>query len=255
METASGVWQKSRVETSSVSRRLIYSGIRMSKLRSPASTWAIGIPSLAAASAPASVKFVSPITRTRSGFRSSIACSEEMRRAVAGHDVYAPFRRAFDGPSRGDLLGRAMHADILTYLPDDLLAKVDIATMAHGLEGRSPFLDHPLVELALRLPSRLKRRGGEGKLVLRRAVADLLPAEILGRPKRGFGIPVSAWLRGELREMSEDVLFSASARRRPFFEAGAVPALFDAHVSGRADHGGRLWLLLMLELWSTRFLG
>ena len=181
--------------------------------------------------------------------------SQEMRRAVAGHDVYAAFRRTFDAPVRGSLLDRAMHTDILTYLPDDLLAKVDIATMAHGLEGRSPFLDHPLVELALRLPSRLKRRGGEGKLVLRRAVADLLPAEILGRPKRGFGIPVSAWLRGELREMSEDVLFSASARRRPFFEAGAVRALFDAHVSGRADHGGRLWLMLMLELWCARFLG
>ena len=148
-----------------------------------------------------------------------------------------------------------MHADILTYLPDDLLAKVDIATMAHGLEGRSPFLDHPLVELALRLPSRLKRQGGEGKLVLRRAVGDLLPPEILRRPKRGFGIPVARWLRGELREMAEDVLFSSAARRRPFFEAGAVRALFDAHVSGRADHSARLWLLLMLELWCARFLG
>ena len=181
--------------------------------------------------------------------------SQEMRRALAGHDVYGAFRQTFDAPARGDLLDRAMHADILTYLADDLLAKVDIATMAHGLEGRSPFLDHPLVELALRLPSRLKRRGGEGKLVLRRAVADLLPPEILGRPKRGFGIPVSAWLRGELREMSEDVLFSAAARGRPFFDPAAVRALFDTHVSGRADHGGRLWLLLMLELWCERFLG
>jgi asparagine synthase (glutamine-hydrolysing) len=138
-------------------------------------------------------------------------------------------------------------------LPDDLLAKVDIATMAHGLEGRSPFLDHPSSSSRCdSLPSQATRRRGQTRPA--QAVADLLPPEILRRPKKGFGIPVARWLRGELREMSEDVLFSASARRRPFFEAVSVRALFDAHVSGRADHGGRVWLLLMLELGCARFL-
>ena len=150
--------------------------------------------------------------------------------------------RRSGGPSTRPRAGTSSTAKArrhLTHLPDDLLAKVDIATMAHALDP-SPFLDHPLVELALRLPSRLKRRGGEGKLVLRRAVADLLPAEILGATEARLRHPrlrLAAW---RAAEMAEDALFSVSARRRPFFEAWAVRALFDAHLSGRADHGGRL---------------
>jgi asparagine synthase (glutamine-hydrolysing) len=181
--------------------------------------------------------------------------TEEMRRAVAGANVYAALRDAFDRPAHGDRLSRALYADTLTYLPDDLLVKVDIATMAHGLEGRSPLLDQHLVEFALRLPSRLKRRGARGKLVLKRAVADLVPREILERPKMGFGIPVSRWLRGELRPLLEETLFSGAARERGLLDPAAVRALADAHASGRADHGPRLWLLLMLELWAARFLG
>ena len=181
--------------------------------------------------------------------------SVEMRRAVEGADVYAAFREDFARPQRGDLLNRALYADTLGYLPDDLLVKVDIATMAHGLEGRSPLLDQHLVDFALRLPSRLKRRGSEGKLVLKRAVADLLPREVLERPKMGFGIPASRWLRGELRPLLEETLFSTAARTRGFFEPRAVRALVDAHATGRQDHGPRLWLLLMLELWCARFLG
>jgi asparagine synthase (glutamine-hydrolysing) len=177
----------------------------------------------------------------------------EMADAVRGIDsydlLYARFRES-DAP---DLLGRALYVDTMTYLPDDLLVKVDIATMAHGLEGRSPFLDHPLVEFAARLPSRYKLHRGGGKHVLRQAVDDLVPESVRRRPKMGFTPPVLLWLRQELKEMVEDTLFSARARARPFFEAAAVRKLWDDHQQGRAERSLQLWALLMLELWCLRF--
>jgi asparagine synthase (glutamine-hydrolysing) len=180
--------------------------------------------------------------------------SEEMKAAVGGIDsfswLYGLYARA-DAP---DLLGRTLQVDLLSYLPDDLLAKVDIASMANGLEARSPFLDHPLVEFAARLPSRFKRRRGRGKRVLRRAIADLLPPSLLDRPKMGFGVPISRWFRGELRPLLQDVLLSDTAARRPFFRPEATRALIDDHLAGRRDHGQRLWALLTLELWCRRFL-
>jgi asparagine synthase (glutamine-hydrolysing) len=131
--------------------------------------------------------------------------------------------------------------DVTTYLPGDLLPKSDIASMAHSLELRSPLLDHRVVELGLSLPSRLKR----GKLALRRAFADDLPPLVASRGKSGFGVPLAAWFRGELRDLAGDVLL----RDRGWFERGAVERLLEEHRSGRADHGHRLWTLVMLELW------
>jgi asparagine synthase (glutamine-hydrolysing) len=125
--------------------------------------------------------------------------------------------------------------------------------MAVGLEGRSPFLDHPLVEFAARLPSPLKRRRGRGKAVLRRAVEDLLPREVLTRAKKGFGVPVSEWFRGELRPMLRDVILSDRARARGLFAPAAVARLVAEHEAG-GDHGPRLWALLVLELWFRRFI-
>ena len=157
------------------------------------------------------------------------------------------------GPPRAPGIAGLQLIDVETYLPDDLLFKADIASMAHSLELRAPFLDHHLAELALSLPDALKMQGSRGKIALRRAFAADLPAEILERGKAGFGVPVSRWFRDDLRETAADVLLDASTRRRGQFRADAVEHLLAAHSSGRADHGERIWGLLMLELWQRRY--
>jgi asparagine synthase (glutamine-hydrolysing) len=135
--------------------------------------------------------------------------------------------------------------DLVTYLPGDLLLKADIASMAHSLELRSPLLDHEVVELGLALPEHLKVRGREGKVALRRAFARDLPAEVAARGKTGFGVPLGRWFRNDLRELARDVLVTD----RGWFRADTVTRMLDEHESGGADHGHRLWCLLMLELW------
>jgi asparagine synthase (glutamine-hydrolysing) len=135
--------------------------------------------------------------------------------------------------------------DIATYLPGDLLLKSDIAAMAHSLELRSPFLDHEVVALGLALPDELKTRGRDGKIALRRAFARDLPAEVAGRGKTGFGVPLGRWFRVDLREAARDLL----STDRGWFRRETVLRLLDEHETGRADHGHRLWCLLMLELW------
>jgi asparagine synthase (glutamine-hydrolysing) len=135
--------------------------------------------------------------------------------------------------------------DLDTYLPGDLLLKADIASMAHSLELRSPFLDHEVIALGLALPGSLKTSGREAKVALRRAFAADLPAEVAGRGKTGFGVPLGRWFREDLRDAASDLL----ATDRGWFRPEAVRRLLSAHRSGRADHGHRLWCLLMLELW------
>jgi asparagine synthase (glutamine-hydrolysing) len=147
-------------------------------------------------------------------------------------------------PQRDGVTGLQL-LDLETYLPGDLLVKADIASMAHSLELRSPFLDHEVVELGLALPDSLKTRGREGKVALRRAFADDLPADVGTRGKMGFGVPLGRWFREDLRESARDLLSSD----RGWFRMQAVRRLLDEHESGRADHGHRLWCLLMLELW------
>ncbi len=180
--------------------------------------------------------------------------SPELLAAVDGDDSLRLLRERFEQADARDIVGRTLHVDLMTYLPEDLLAKVDIATMAHGLEARSPFLDHPLVEYVARLPSSMKLGPGGGKRLLRRAMADRLPPSILRRRKKGFGVPVSRWFRGELREMVGDCLLSRRAAERPYFQAQAVRRLCDQHWSERYDHGPQLFTLLMLELWCRTFL-
>jgi len=180
--------------------------------------------------------------------------SDEMRTAVGSLDSYELLYDLYRRSDAPDLLGRTLYVDTLTYLPGDLLVKVDIATMANSLEGRSPFLDHDLVEFAASLPSDFKLRRGQGKYLLRKAAADLLPSPILTRPKMGFGVPISRWFRGELRPFLNDVLLSPAAAARPFFKRESVESLVRRHLSGAEDHSPRLWALLMLELWCRRFL-
>jgi len=138
--------------------------------------------------------------------------------------------------------------DIETYLPDDLLPKSDIASMAHSLELRSPLLDHRVVELGLALPESLRMHGRTGKVALRRAFAADLPDVVARGGKRGFGVPLARWFRGDLRDLAGDVL-----TRSELVRPDAAEALLSEHVSGGADHGHRLWCLLMLELWRRRY--
>lgn len=145
----------------------------------------------------------------------------------------------------GDSITELQLLDAETYLPGDLLLKADIASMAHSLELRSPFLDHDVMALGLALPDHLKTRGRQGKIALRRAFAGDLPADVAARGKTGFGVPFGPWFRNDLRELARDLL----ATDRGWFRQDTVQRLFVEHETGRADHGHRLWCLLMLELW------
>ena len=144
-------------------------------------------------------------------------------------------------------------ANLVTYLPCDLMTKVDTASMAFGLECRQPFLDHRVVELAAAMPAGLKFRRGRGKRILLETFADLLPPPIRRRTKMGFGVPLDHWFRHEMQDFAREVLFDPNAQARGFFRPEAVQQLFDDHVSGRADHSQRLWSLLVLELWQREW--
>jgi len=157
------------------------------------------------------------------------------------------------GPAPGEGIAALQRLDIATYLPGDLLLKADIASMAHSLELRSPLLDHEVLELGVSLPDSLKTQRVRGKVALRRAFADALPPAVAERGKAGFGVPISRWFRGELRELASDTLLGDRARARGQLRAAAVERLLADHASGRADHGHRLWCLLMLELWQRMY--
>jgi asparagine synthase (glutamine-hydrolysing) len=144
---------------------------------------------------------------------------------------------------------QASRMDIGQYLPDDLCVKVDIAAMAHGLETRSPFLRHEVVEFALRIPPQDRVWDGEGKALLKLALEPLLPHECLYREKRGFRVPVAQFLREEMREEVAALLLSDRCLDRGLFNPDAIRHVLDRHNEGREDHGSRIWALLMLELW------
>jgi asparagine synthase (glutamine-hydrolysing) len=153
------------------------------------------------------------------------------------------------GPAPAPGIPGLQLVDLETYLPGDLLPKSDIASMAHSLELRSPLLDHRVVELGLSLPDSLKFHGREGKVALRRAFADELPPPVASRGKTGFAVPLAHWFRAELRPLARELLLGGDARARGWFRAGSLERLLDEHASEQADHGHRLWTLVMLELW------
>ncbi|MBL6723545.1 MAG: asparagine synthase (glutamine-hydrolyzing) [Rubripirellula sp.] len=152
-----------------------------------------------------------------------------------------------------DVVTQAANTDLLTYLPCDLCTKVDIASMAHGLEVRQPFLDYRLVELAASLPIEQKFRGQRGKLLLQQCFKDKIPNEIFTRPKMGFGIPIAAWFRDELKELVRETLLSENAKSNQFFQTEKVAALCQAHWNKEQNHGYRLWNLLILEMWLRKW--
>ncbi|MDI6794125.1 MAG: asparagine synthase (glutamine-hydrolyzing) [bacterium] len=153
-----------------------------------------------------------------------------------------------------NFLDSTMFVDCMTYLPDDLLVKVDIASMANSLEARSPFLDHKLVEFAASLPPNLKLKGKTTKYILKKALKKYLPRDILYRDKMGFGVPIGRWFRNELKDYAAEVLLDDRAKSRGYFDPNAVRKILDEHTSGQIDHGYRIWSLLNLELWHRMFI-
>ncbi|NLX97684.1 MAG: asparagine synthase (glutamine-hydrolyzing) [Rhodopirellula sp.] len=144
--------------------------------------------------------------------------------------------------------------DLVTYLPCDLMNKVDIASMAHGLECRQPLLDYRVVELAAKMPLHLKFRHGRGKRIFMETFADLLPKQVRRRRKMGFGVPLDHWFRGPLAGFAREVLLDSRTTGRGLFREEAVRGLLEDHIAGRFDHAYRLWSLLFLELWQRRWL-
>jgi asparagine synthase (glutamine-hydrolysing) len=175
--------------------------------------------------------------------------TEEFSDAVGQSDVESVLLEPWAGASGESLLDQLLEIDVLTYLPGDLLTKMDIATMASSLEARSPMLDHEFMELAASLPPGWKARGLQRKRALRAALRGWVPDEILDAPKRGFEVPIAQWLRGELAGFARDVLLDPAAIERGWFREQAIRDLLDRHVSGREDHGAQIWSLLVLELW------
>jgi asparagine synthase (glutamine-hydrolysing) len=179
--------------------------------------------------------------------------SREFTGTLRGYDGASFLLDAYSRCTESDFVHRTTCVDVESYLPCDILTKVDIASMAFGLEARSPFMDHRVVELAARMPRELKLRGGRGKRILIDTFRDLLPESIQTRPKMGFGVPLDHWFRNELREMVTDTLLDSRSLQRGYFDPSYVRRLVDEHTSSQFDHSARLWLLLVFELWHRRF--
>lgn len=163
--------------------------------------------------------------------------------------VRASLDRCLEKTNHCALLHRILDLNFRTYLPDDLLVKMDRMSMAHALETRSPFLDTALVEYVTSLPPHYKINGWKLKYILKKAFQGLLPAEILARGKRGFGVPLGTWFRGELKGMVGDLLLGQAPRYRPFIRQDVVRQIYQEHQDGIRDHGGQLWALMNFELW------
>jgi asparagine synthase (glutamine-hydrolysing) len=176
--------------------------------------------------------------------------SGDVTAQLNGYSPFGTFRHHFDRARTNDPLSRVQYVDIKTYLTDDILAKVDRASMAVSLEVRCPLLDHEFMELAARIPSRLKLKGGAGKYIFKRAVSRVLPEEVLTRRKQGFSIPLAEWLRGDLRELAAGALFDA---RDDLLNRASVARLWQQHQSGLSDFSRPLWAILMFRLWQRQF--
>jgi asparagine synthase (glutamine-hydrolysing) len=180
--------------------------------------------------------------------------SSRMKEATEEIDSFTYLGNIYREAEGSTFISKTLYVDMMTYLPDDLLVKVDIATMANSLEARSPFLDHKLMEFAASVPSELKLKGLTGKYILKKSLKDLLPPAIRRRGKMGFGVPISKWFRNELKSYLYEVLLSESSLKRGYFREGYLRQLLDEHCRRGCDHGYRLWALLNLELWQRMFI-
>jgi asparagine synthase (glutamine-hydrolysing) len=177
--------------------------------------------------------------------------SDGIRKACAGYDPAEATTRYYNSMPGADHVSRMLYTDLKTYLPDDILVKVDRMSMAHSLEVRAPFLDYRIIEFAASLASDWKIKGSSKKIILRKAFSRLLPEGILNRPKQGFTVPLDTWFRGDLKPFAETALTHASLAE--YLEPSAVQSLWLEHQQNKADHGSVLWSLLMFALWQQEY--
>lgn len=180
--------------------------------------------------------------------------TREFHRQIDNFDASRVVGRWFAAANGSGMMDTTMLVDQMTYLPNDLLIKVDIASMANSLEARSPFLDHHLIEFAAGLPERMKAGGLETKSFLKKVASRLVPKEVIYRRKMGFGVPIGKWFRGEMKAFVRGVLLSERSLGRGIIKPEVLERYVDEHTEARHDHAFRLWALLMLELWYQRFI-
>ena len=176
--------------------------------------------------------------------------SPDFRKTLGGYDSIDVLQEHYDRAGTDDLLSRIQYVDVKTYLTDDILAKVDRASMAVSLEVRAPLLDHHLMELASRMPSSLKLRGRTGKYIFKKAMNKLLPPNILHRRKQGFAVPLNRWFQNELREMAHDTIFSDGTG---ILDHAYLQKIWQEHQKGTFDRSAYLWAVLMFRKWEQTF--
>ncbi len=173
--------------------------------------------------------------------------NDSFKRELQGYTAREVFHGHTRDKSFDDALSLVQYLDFKTYLPGDILTKVDRASMAHSLEVRTPFLDYEFVEWAARLPSSIKLKGGEGKSILKSALKPLLPHEVLYRSKMGFAVPIDMWFRGSLRSHIAEVVKGERLAQCGVFDPARLHQIVDDHQSGQRDYSATLWSLLMFD--------
>ena len=177
----------------------------------------------------------------------------DIRDALADSDPEAALAGHFDRFRALPWPSQMMRFDAETYLPEDVLTKVDRMSMAHSIESRVPLLDNNVIQFAASLPAAMKIRDGRRKHVLKEVAAALLPPEILNRRKQGFGVPLDVWFRGNLRELFADTLLAPASLQRGYFQPAFIRRLVDEHLAKKRDHTLRLWQLVVLERWNAQY--
>lgn len=180
--------------------------------------------------------------------------SPDFRNRICVKDGLAYIKDTFGRGKANTVVDKSLYTDVNLYLPEDLLIKVDIASMSNSLEIRCPFLDHKFMEFAASIPSSFKVKGRETKYILKKALEPMIPREVMYREKMGFGIPVENWFRNELKDMVYDYLLDSKALQRGYYNIGYVRKMIDEHMSCKRNFRFEIWNLLMLELWHRKYI-
>ena len=177
----------------------------------------------------------------------------EAKRSLTDPNSMDKILRHYDSHNVEELVDRMLYTDLMTRMPDHLLSLVDRMSMAHSLENRSPLVDYKVVEFAARIPGAMKLRGRNLKYILKKVAARYLPRDVITRPKQGFSFPVGTWMRGQLKPLMDNLFRQSRFVEQKIFDGGEIQRRWNAHVSGKADHNYRLWILLNLELWHRMY--
>ncbi len=180
--------------------------------------------------------------------------TEQMEDSIRKEELERIFGPYFEPQEERDFLSRTLYCDIKTWLPDDLLVKVDRMSMATSLEARVPYLDHRMVELCISMPIHFKLRGFTSKYILRKAFSELIPKEILRRKKQGFTVPLALWFRKELKDFTQEILSQNSVAKRGYFNYNYIKHILKEHLEGKRDYSREIWSLLIFELWVQTFI-